>query len=426
VLNAQFPYLYESIGGLCDSRKHKEYAIAELVVGSIAMFMFKFSSRNQFDNYRKERVFRKNYQRTFKLRMPSGDAIEDLMRMLDTDEMEMLKTIIVKELIRRKVFHKFRFLSKKFFIAIDGTGTSSYQTDYCGECTSKTSKNGNTNYFHYVLEAKLVTHNDMAISIATEWVSNKAGEDYNKQDCELKAFIRLAAKIKKQYPQVPLVILADGLYPNQTFFKVCQENHWDFIVTFKEGNLPSVHQEIGLLPASAKFQNNRLTAGKGFMKKQDYTWVNNIDYKGRTLSVINCEETKTGIDGKGQEYRKFTHITNLNIDNKNFHLVSDAGRLRWRIENSFDYLKNHGYNLGHKFSRASYHAYKNYYQCMMIAHIINQFVEKSSDFINLLKRNPKCTILFLWERLIGHFSEVKINQTKFDEYVLKRCQIRLA
>lgn len=411
---------------MCDPRKHKEYALVELVMGAIAMFMFKLDSRNEYDNLRKESLFRKNYYRCFKLKLPSSDAIEDLFRLLKNKELEKLKTAIIKELIKGKVFHKFRFLSKKYLISVDGSGVSVYKSNYCGECTRKTSKNGITTYFHNVLEAKLVTSNDMSVSIATEWIQNEAGKEYDKQDCELKAFARLAAKIKKMYPRLPLVILADGLYANQTFFKVCQSNGWDFIVTFKDGNLPSIHQEMNLLPESAKRTNSRYFVSNGCSKKQEFGWINHIEYNGFDLSVISCKETKTTIKSKQTEEHTFTHITNLNINSTNYHQISDSGRMRWRIENSFDYLKNHGYNLGHKYSRVSFIAFKNYYQCMMIAHIINQFVEKSTDFITILMADIKCTITYMWKRLFGYFTEVEIIEPEYDNFIRKRCQIRLA
>lgn len=429
VINSQFSTLYERIEKLCDPRKHREYALAELVFGGIAMFMFKFGSRNQFDNYRKEGVFKKNYYRTFKMRLPSSDAIEDLMRLLEPSELEALKATIIKELIRHKVFHKFRFVGKKFLIAVDGTGTSTYSSDYCGQCTSKTSKNGNTTYFHYVLEAKLVTSNDMGVSIATEWVENRADGDYEKQDCEQKAFLRLAVKLKKMFPRLPLVILADGLYPNQTIFETCRNNGWDFIFTFKDGNLPSIHKEMELLPSSPGNTKERILAKGGVLKHQVYTWKDNMDYNGTSLSVISCKETSRRIkkqEGKPSEPRVFTHISNLEINSDNCIAISDSGRLRWVIENSFDYLKNHGYNLGHKFSRVSFSAYKNYYQCMMIAHVINQFVEKSTDFIELKNSALKQGILFLWQRLISFFTDSEIDVLDLDKYVKRRTQIRLA
>lgn len=429
VINAQFPTLYERAESLLDPRKHCEYALAELVFGGIAMFIFKFGSRNQFDNYRKEGIFKKDYYRMFKMRLPSSDAIEDLMRLLGPSEMGALKEVIVKGLIRRKVFNKFRFMDKKFLIAVDGTGTSTYGKNYCGQCTSKTSKNGNTTYFHHVLEAKLVTHNDMGISVATEWIENKVDGNYEKQDCEQKAFQRLAIKLKKMSPRLPLVILAEGLYPNRAIFKICRDNGWGFIFTFKGGNLPTIHKELELLPPSPGNSRARTLAIKGILKSQVYTWGNGVGYHGFTLSVITCKERQSHIrksKGKEPEARGFTHIANLEISRNNCFAVSDSGRVRWAIGNSFDYLKNHGYNLGHKFSRVSFAAYKNYYQCMMIAHAINQFVEKSTDFIQLKNTVPKQGVLFLWQRLIGFFTDFGIEPLELEDCVKRRTQIRLA
>ena len=65
----------------------------------------------------------------------------------------------------------------------------------------------------------------------------------------LKALKRLAAKLKQRYPRLPICIAADGLYPNQGFFKLCELNDWRYIVTFKEGNLPNVWQEVRALQA---------------------------------------------------------------------------------------------------------------------------------------------------------------------------------
>lgn len=390
------------------------------------LFVFKSGSRNSFDNDRKESVFRKNYNRTFKMRLPSTDAIEDLYRVLDAKELEQIKSLLIKELIERKVFYRFRFLSNKYLISVDGTGVTSYKEDYCGECTHKTSKNGVTTYFHGVLEAKLVTHNDMSVSIASEWIQNESDKTYDKQDCELKAFKRLAKKIKNMYSRLPIVILVDGLYANQTFFKICEENNWDFIVTFKDGSLPSIHQELKLLPKTAKSESERfITSKKGYSKQQQFEWYNDIEYCDFNLAIVQCNEIKTQIKSGKSESRIFRYITNLTIDSSNYFSISDAGRMRWRIENSFDYLKNHGYNLGHKFSRVSFAALKNWYQSMMIAHMINQFVEKSSEIDNIMQNNRKCTICYLWKKLWAFFSEIEVTDEDCDQFVRKRCQLRL-
>lgn len=428
VLTSYFPDLYDKLSGIVDPRKRREYALTELVMGGIMLFVFKEGSRNAFDNERKEAVFSRNYQRAFHLQLPGMDAVEDLYRLLDAGELEKLKTFLIKELVEKKVFHRFRFLGKRYLIAIDGTGVASYASNYCGECTSKTSsKTGKTTYYHHVLEAKLVTSNGISASLLTEWIRNENGKEYDKQDCELTAFKRLAVRLKQLYPRLPIVILADGLYANAPFFQICRENGWDFIVSFKDGNLPSVHQEIALLPGSAKQTRKRFIPGKeGFIREQSFEWINGIDYCGFTLSVITCHEIKTWIKSKKTEEKNFTHISSIPIDQDNYYHVSDSGRMRWNIENSFDYLKEHGYNLGHKFSRVSFQALKNYHQSMMLGHLINQFVEKSVEIVALLARDSKLTIIHLWKKLTSYLSEQEMNTQEYDQFVRKRNQIRLA
>ncbi len=56
--------------------------------------------------------------------------------------------------------------------------------------------NGETIYYHNTLEAKLITPDGFALSIATEFIENES-PNVKKQDCELRAFYRLAPQLKK-------------------------------------------------------------------------------------------------------------------------------------------------------------------------------------------------------------------------------------
>lgn len=109
-------------------------------------------------------------------------------------------------------------------VAIDATGINSYdENNEEKDRVHKTSKNGKNTYHSYVLEAKLVTASGLSISIASEWIANDAERNFNKQDCEMKAFERIAVKIKKYFPRLPICILADGLYHNATFMQTCAD-----------------------------------------------------------------------------------------------------------------------------------------------------------------------------------------------------------
>ena len=275
--------------------------------------------------------------------------------------------------------------------------------------------------FHYVLEAKLVTASGLSISVGSEWIANSDGE-YEKQDCELKAFIRLAAKLKAQFPRLPICITGDGLYPNATVFAICEKYRWDYILTFTDNSLPSVWEDLALLPEGAKQKRQHQIAEKTSLTTINYSWINGLIYGKRYLNWIETAIETTQIQTGEVNTQRFVHITNLHLESESIAQVSQAGRRRWKIENEgFNTQKNHGYELGHKFSEISFLALKNYYQCLQIAHLINQLVQHSAEVANLLNLDKTLTIKFLWRKLISFMDEGYLENMQ-----KRRCQIRLA
>jgi hypothetical protein len=390
-------------------------------MAGIALFILKQGSRNEMNLCREDPAFVESYAQIFGAELPHMDTVEDLFRKLGTDGLEDIKAMMVRELLRKKVFGDHKAPGGGIIVAVDGTGVATYDQDPGGS-TSKTYKSGKISYFHYVLEAKIVTSSGLSISIATVWVEN-VGKDYDKQDCEHKAFVRLAAKLKKSFPRLRICIGADGLYPNATFFGICRKNGWDFIVTLKDGNLPSVWEELNLRPKDP-LQTHEIQ--EKIKLKRTYKWATHIDYADHSLNWVECEEQTTDKDGDQRKCR-FVHVTNLPLDRKTAPQVSNAGRLRWKIENEgFKAQKHEGYNLGHKFSRVSFEAMKNYYQCLQIAHMINQLAIHSTTIQEELDKPGKLTIKHLWKLLLQTFSAVGESKKDLRWDPGQRCQIRLA
>lgn len=77
-------------------------------------------------------------------------------------------------------------------------------------------------------------------------------EEKIKQDCESKAFVRLAKKIKESFLRLPIIITADGLYASQKVIQICTDNGWDYIIRYKEGCAPSIAREYQALPEKEK------------------------------------------------------------------------------------------------------------------------------------------------------------------------------
>ena len=221
---------------------------------------------------------------------------------------------LVGSLIEQKMFRKFRFLGKFYLVAVDATGTATFDHRHCDHCLAKTSKTGVITYFHYVLEAKIVTATGLSISLASEFVENDPDRDYEKQDCEQKAFKRIAKKIKKHFPRLPVCILADGLYPNNTVFDICAKYNWQFIITLKDGNLKSFQTEVAPLRATARKRN---------VCKADKTTRTTLEYAFLKANAKHCYSR--GIDRRVEKQR-------CKGTNRIFHTHSRDFKSNFRLE----------------------------------------------------------------------------------------------
>ena len=418
-----FPDLFDQLRQIEDCRQRSDYALSEILMAAIALFIFQQGSRNAFNNLRQEAKFKKHYQKLFKLRLPHLDTVHRVLCRLPDEPLERLKQQLVKTLLEKKALHQYRLLGKYFVVAIDATGTLSFAERHCEQCLHQTSTQGKTTYFHTVLEAKLITPNGFAISLATEWIANPVG-DYEKQDCERNAFVRLAAKLKHHYPRLPICLTADGLYPYQGFFDICRANGWAFILTFQDGNLPSVWEEVQALRPLRPGQHRRERRLQGAERiEQAFHWVTDIDYHGHRLHWLEGIETVTDLNRTAQTTHRFVHLTNLAVTATTVALLSRTGRLRWKIENEgFNTQKHLGYALQHKYARVNWQAAKNYYQCLQIGHLINQLMVLSTTFAPLWQ--GKITLRHLWRTMIAFLLYGRLRRATLDALTQRRFQVR--
>lgn len=428
-----FPHLFEQFNNLTDDRKRSSYQLSELLTGCVAMYLLRETSRNALNNDRKEAGFKENYFKVFGQRLPHMDTVEDVLRLLKDDELENLKTVLVAGLIEHKVLNRFKLLGKHYMVAIDGTGINSYDHDNeTNTRLKKTSKNGKVTYYEQVLEAKLVTSSGLAISLASEWLCNSAGN--NKQDCELAGFKRLAKKLKASFPRLPMCLLADGLYPNQSFMDICQNNGWAYIVVLKDDSLKTLQEDISDIENKHRCQLECTTVEA---KGQVYTtqkcqWINTpLTYKGHTVYWFSCTETITRYDAHKQPLPEqtdpttFVWLSSLPVTQTNVRQLAAAGRNRWTIENEgFNTQKNGGFCLGHKFARTNTTSYRNYYQCLQLAHLISQLTEHSHAIATMLKADAKLTLKHCWKQAISWLTHAAVEAADFGA-IIARCQIRL-
>jgi len=240
------------------------YPLAALGFAGVLMFVCHLKARRQITHLlRGNGPSATKFQALFGVETcPHGDTTDALFSRLDLPEVQAVVTGMTETLIRRKVLYPYRLLGQYFLIVIDGTGMLVFAERHCSHCLTRTHK-GQTIYYHPVLEAKLVTPNGFAFSLMTEFIENP-GEHPTKQDCELKAFYRLAERLKQRFPRLPICLALDGLFAGGPTLARCEQYDWKYLIVLQEKDLPTIHHEFEALCKLAPENHLCFTDSNGF------------------------------------------------------------------------------------------------------------------------------------------------------------------
>ena len=335
--------------------------------------------------------------------IPDWQTIQDVIEELDYNEINDIRKYMFKALLRSKMFDRFRY-NGCIQLIVDATGLTALDYNLNGNCITKT-RDGKTKYYKYVLEAKVVFGN-MLISIDSEWIeNNKINNENDKQDCEVKAFKRMAPRIKKNYPKLKFIITGDVLYAITPMINICKSNNWHYIFNLKKDRLKNIYETF---EDNINYENE--------VNKENYFLSSNIFFKDNYVNAFRYIETKK------DKTTIFNYITDLKVDTHNIEKIVIMGRRRWKIENEgFNEQKNGTYNISHLCSRYE-NALKIHYLFIQIAHIIRQLLELGSLVVKEIKRFvtkkeiSKMIIDTLISSLITNLESLDLNfQLRFDD-----------
>ena len=323
--------------------------------------------------------------------LPHGVTINEFLERLDPKELEHIQKDIVYQMIRRKSFEQAKVMGK-WLVLIDGTeldeGFRQRNENYLTRTYHRGEENEFTKYHRSVLEAKIYFGNNLVCSLATETIENSQeyihqSDEEIKQDCERKAFVRLAEKIKKNFPRLPICIVADGLYVSRGVMEICKKYDWDYIIRYKEGCASTIAEEYEGMPEKQRI--------KGI------EYVNGVVYYEYDINVIHYSENKV----RNGEIKRtdFAWITSIQITDRNAEKIVSAGRCRWKIENQgFNRQKCWQGNIEHA---CSFHerAQKNHY----LLEQISDFIKQLYEYYFLLKKEIKKTQKNISSELLASF-----------------------
>lgn len=369
-IHRHFAFVNEMFNGVGDPRCPSRilYSPATLLWTATLGFMSRCGSRNAMDADRNDEGYALTVaDLSAQDWWPEGEArttpcmgtVCGFLEHVDPAHLEAVLTTTVSRLIRRKQLDWARF-NGCFVIAVDGTKQEN--------CRAGHVVDGKTR--RMVLEAKLIGPNGLSLALLSEPM-DQYDDERGKHDCELKAFKRLAARLKTAFPKLAICIVGDAIYACEPVFEICQRNGWSFILTFKEGSHPAVAADVEALMKMEEENHAAVDLEGG---RIDLRWIEGVQFPSRKLQVVRCMET-------GRQPYNGAFVTALRVCEADAALaVCVWGRQRWNIESDFNVEKHGGFGLEHTFCTSDKQA-TNMHLLMLFGHLLWQVV-----FLGVLRR----------------------------------------
>jgi len=456
VFRAMLPILLARLSKITDPRnpKKNKHKLTVLMIYGILCFAFQMSSRREANREMTRPQFEENLRALFPdlEELPHADTLARLLARIDVTQIEQAHLDMIHNLIRNKKFRRY-LIRGCYPVAVDGTQKLSRAVLWAAQCLERkvrtkkdtdqkkkaktdqpTEQESAKEYYVYVLEANLAFANGMVIPLLSEVLNAQEGDSQrDKQDCEQRAFHRLAQRLKKCFSHLPIILLLDGLYPNGPIIESCRQNNWDFMMVLQDDSLPSVWEEIQGLK---KYQSQNQLSQKWGDRQQHFWWVNDIPYsykdpasgKSKTQKVhaVICEESWEEIAPASTQVVKKTSkhawISDQPLRRANVHERCNlAARHRWGIESGILVEKHHGYQYEHCFSY-QWEAMRGYHYLMRLGHALNVLARYSYALAKHVRElGVRGLIAFVRSTLAGPW----LRAEDIQRIATASCQLRL-
>jgi hypothetical protein len=328
-------------------------ATADFGLSAFAMFFMQSASFLAFQRSLENKRRRSNCQTLFGIdKIPSDNYIR---KMLDEADPALLLPCFEKVehlLAKPEMQQAFGRLGGRMLVALDGTEFFCSQKVSCPNCLTRKRANGAVESYHTMLAATVVAPGHArVVPLFPEFVAPQDGAE--KQDCERNAVKRWHAKHGERLRPLRPVYLGDDLYACQPVAAMLRAEGDDFIFTAK----PSSHKALYDFIDGVEFE--RLEAksrrGKTFDTLR-YRWIEGVPLNGGKDAMLVNWIGFVLADAGGKVKYSTAFVTSLPVTKENVAEIVACGRARWKIENeSFNVLKNHGYELEHSFGHGEKH-----------------------------------------------------------------------
>lgn len=391
-------------------------SFSDVLMSGLAVFGLKFPSLLQYDQNRK--IFDQNLLNLYHInRTPSDTYLRERLDELEPSFIRPAFKKIFAQLQRGKCLEGFEFLEGYYLLALDGTGEFSSGTVCCPQCCKKEHKDGGVTYYHQMLGACIV-HPDQSnvIPLCPEIIQN--GDGSVKNDCERNAAKRFIENFKREHPHLKVVILGDGIASNAPYIRLLESHKMKYILGAKPGDHESLFDAVD---ASEETRYYEFRDEKGFLHQFRYLNDVALNKSNSDVRVNFLEYMQT--DPKGKEIL-FSWVTNIHITQTNVFSLMKGGRARWKIENeTFNTLKNLGYNLEHNYGHGKKYLSTIFCLLMLLSFLIDQVQGMTCGLFQAIKKQAG-SFRTLWEKMRVLFEYAELASWEYlYQFMLERRKI---
>jgi hypothetical protein len=393
---------------LPDARRKPTYALADVLMSAFGMFSLKDPSLLVFERRRDD----PNMKTLFLAdKVPSDTQMREILDPVDPALLRPMFNDIFRDLQRGKVLEQFVFHEGHYLLSVDGTGYFSSNTIHCPSCMCKESRTGKKTYHHQMLAAAIVSPGQKAvIPLAPEAIVKQDGS--TKNDCERNAAKRLLQQIRQEHPNLPLIVVEDGLASNAPHIRLLRELDMRFLIIVNEDDHRHLFDEV--LRAydedraiSLSYEHER---DSGVSCEITIMYDLPLNESNADIRVTFLEYSEYAEDGT--RVKHFAWVTDLEVTPANAaHLVS-GGRTRWKIENeTFNTLKNQGYHFEHNYGHGDQNLSVVLAMLMMLAFLVDQSQQLSCPLFKAVYAKVGSKRL-LWEHVRSHFYHFELGSMR--------------
>ena len=404
--DALFRLVHNSFANIPDHRcDDAGISLPDALMSAFALFSLKSPSLLAFDKQRAEGNLGTIYGIP---RAPCDTSMRETLDPVSPESLRPSFKIVFRQLQRGKALEPMVFLNGHYLVALDGTGYFSSKTIHCAACLQKEHRNGSITYYHQMLGAAII-HPDFreVIPLMPEPIVKQDGT--KKNDCERNAAKRFINKLRQDHPHLKFIITEDALSSNAPHIETLQDYGCHYILGVKEGDHAYLFKQVQAAEEAGRVTYyERHDRAAGVVHR--FRFVNDVPLNGSRTDVrVNfIEYWEIGQD----QVQHFSWVTDLRVSKRNVSTLMRGGRARWKIENeTFNTLKNQGYNFEHNYGHGEQHLSVVFAMLMMLAFLVDQTQQRCCALFQAVwgKLGSK---RLLWERMRALFYDYRLDSMR--------------